>query len=257
MNIYCSNQMCEHTTANGEWTCATQSGNFKLVFVYSGHGTFYHGATLKQLLPGKIYFFMQGDHFRTASAEELELTVVSFCANFTFSTDTFLEYSFDDIMFMDFDSIRAVLDNSAKYYFFFEKLIEAIISYLDIRFSLPLVTNPVIIKTIDIICAESDTVTTAILAQRLNLDESHYIRVFKKAIGVTPMSFIWACRLSQGIIYLKNGMTVADAAAKCGYISPSAFTQAIKKTTGMLPSQIKQNCGNASLSLDSFKKKRQ
>ncbi len=255
MNIHCINQVCEHAEVNGEWICTTQSGNLKLLLVRSGHGSFYQGATLRHLEAKKLYLFSQSAYFKTFSAEDLNLTVISFYSNFTLALDTFLEFSFDDVPFMDLYSVREFLDNSAEHSFLFKKFIEIIISYIDIHFSIPLVTNPIVVKTLDIICAESDTVTTSILAQRLSLDESHYIRAFKRATGLTPMSFIHACRLSQGIIYLKNGMSVADAAEKCGYISPSAFTQAIKKATGILPSQIRQNCVDAAVSLETFKKK--
>jgi AraC-like DNA-binding protein len=103
---------------------------------------------------------------------------------------------------------------------------------------LPYLASDRLTESVRIIHNEYPTVTTAALAKRLALNESFFIRSFTAAVGLSPMKYIRAIRISYGKALMQGGISVAEAAEKCGYSSPSAFYNAVKAELGVSPSQL-------------------
>ena len=78
------------------------------------------------------------------------------------------------------------------------------------------------------------------LSNRLHLDNSYFIRLFKKYMRVSPFQYLKDYRLSMAISLLKAGNKVSDVAEMVGYSSVHAFSNAVKKNMGISPSQLNQ-----------------
>lgn len=67
------------------------------------------------------------------------------------------------------------------------------------------------------------------LASSLFLSEDYFIRKFKKAMGVTPYSYLTGLRLSIACSLIAQGVTLSEAAAATGYQYPSSLCHALRK----------------------------
>jgi AraC family transcriptional regulator of adaptative response/methylated-DNA-[protein]-cysteine methyltransferase len=82
--------------------------------------------------------------------------------------------------------------------------------------------------------AEVDTLVQ--LAQETGYSPTHFQRVFKRAIGLSPAAYARALRLDRAGEALSEGASVADAVYAAGYGAPSRFYEASEGKMGMAPS---------------------
>jgi AraC-like DNA-binding protein len=115
---------------------------------------------------------------------------------------------------------------------------------IDNNTPLPYIPNPLITKAINIIQSEFSSISTKTIAEKLNVDESHLIRLFSSVMGISPMKYIRALRISHGRKLIENGHSISEAAEMCGYSSPSSFYNAVKSELGITPSEMKKNKGD-------------
>ena len=66
------------------------------------------------------------------------------------------------------------------------------------------------------------------LASLLHIDANHFIRIFRREVGVTPHKYILSHRLNVAEAYIGDGVPVTDAARLVGYESVSALSHALK-----------------------------
>lgn len=79
------------------------------------------------------------------------------------------------------------------------------------------------------------------LCSRLFLSPSHFTRLFKKQLGITPYQYLEHYRILQARILLcQTRMTVADIAATVGYKSTSNFILYFKKHIGTTPAAYRR-----------------
>jgi AraC-like DNA-binding protein len=79
------------------------------------------------------------------------------------------------------------------------------------------------------------------LALNCNLSKYHFLRVFKKEIGLTPHSFIINERLNRANNLIKNGKTISEASLLVGFNDQSHFTRNFKKYFGYTPTLLQKN----------------
>lgn len=84
----------------------------------------------------------------------------------------------------------------------------------------------------------SEPITVQSLADLVYLEKNYFIRLFKKHTGVTPHTYLRNYRLNRSISLLKSGLNAGEVANLVGYQSLAAFSSALKKTFGMLPSEV-------------------
>jgi AraC-like DNA-binding protein len=75
--------------------------------------------------------------------------------------------------------------------------------------------------------------TAADLAQRVFLSESQLRERCQAELGCSPMQWVRQLRLARAQALRAGGASVAVAARRCGYDSPSALTAALRKATGV------------------------
>lgn len=86
------------------------------------------------------------------------------------------------------------------------------------------------------------------VADEVGLSKYHFSREFKKATGMTVVSYINTVRCANARkLLLKNEYSIHDIAIKCGFENDSYFSKTFKKHIGVLPSDFvkEQNNGKA------------
>ena len=74
------------------------------------------------------------------------------------------------------------------------------------------------------------------LATLTGLSERSFGRRFRKATGDTPMRYLLALRLREARALLQHSdLSIADIAWRCGFSSPSRFTQAFRRANELSP----------------------
>lgn len=79
-------------------------------------------------------------------------------------------------------------------------------------------------------------ITVGDLARRCGFSESHFMRIFKSRLKMTPYAFVEQVRMFHAAEALRHGaVSVAGVAAYCGYHDPSSFVKRFRKFTGQTP----------------------
>ena len=79
------------------------------------------------------------------------------------------------------------------------------------------------------------------LANNCNLSKYHFLRVFKKELGLTPHSFIINERLNRANNLIQKGLTISEASIQVGFNDQSHFTRNFKKYFGYTPTLLQKN----------------
>ncbi len=82
-------------------------------------------------------------------------------------------------------------------------------------------------------------ITTKELSDYLGIHKAYFERLFRKHMNTSPHQYIRNYRLNTAVNLIRIGYKVSEAAAAVGYESVGSFTNAIKKYTGHIPSNIK------------------
>ena len=80
------------------------------------------------------------------------------------------------------------------------------------------------------------TITVDQLAAEAGMSPSHFARVFKETLGSTPMQYVMAYRIEQGMKMMENEQRpLGDIALACGFSDQAHFTRSFKQVVGMTP----------------------
>lgn len=76
------------------------------------------------------------------------------------------------------------------------------------------------------------------LADACNMNRHHFCRVFKRAMGMTPVQYQNECRLRVADILLKSrDLRISEIASAVGFLDEAYFSRAYKKYRGFSPSE--------------------
>jgi len=76
------------------------------------------------------------------------------------------------------------------------------------------------------------------LARQAHLSETHFRRLFKRYTGQRPREFITGVRISRAKALLARGVSIKQAARRCGYEDVFYFMRAFKKRVGEPPGRF-------------------
>ena len=86
-----------------------------------------------------------------------------------------------------------------------------------------------------------DKIYIADLAKQVNLNEQYFCRLFKKAIGRSPMEYINEYRIMQTRRLLEESdLSVTEICLECGYNNLGNFLREFRKYTGTTPAQYRK-----------------
>lgn len=75
------------------------------------------------------------------------------------------------------------------------------------------------------------------LADLVSLSSWHFLRQFKKIVGMPPHAWLIQIRLNKARKQLKQGYKISDVALNCGFSDQSHFNRHFKKAVGVTPLQ--------------------
>ena len=82
----------------------------------------------------------------------------------------------------------------------------------------------------------TENITIDKICQEVGISKYHFVREFKRIIGVTPVNYINSLRIEKAKKLLLSGdYKVLDIQERCGFVNPSYFTALFRKVTGMTP----------------------
>jgi AraC-like DNA-binding protein len=76
------------------------------------------------------------------------------------------------------------------------------------------------------------------LAAEVDISPSRLAHLFKEQVGVPIRMFRTWYRLKNAVLFLKDGMTLTDAALRAGFYDSAHFTNTFRETFGLSPSLI-------------------
>lgn len=80
------------------------------------------------------------------------------------------------------------------------------------------------------------------LAKQVNLNEQYFCRLFKKAIGCSPITYINEYRVRQAKRLLEESdLAVTEICLECGFNNQGNFLQEFRKRTGTTPLQYRKH----------------
>ncbi len=122
-------------------------------------------------------------------------------------------------------------------------LLELIVRHLRVKYGVATVKNERIEQAI--VYIESNfalPIGNDNVADVLDIDKRHLIRLFNQYMNMTPYQYLTQCRIEHSLSELVRGKRVAEVAKLCGYQSENAFRTAFKKTMGCTPGEfLRQN----------------
>lgn len=86
--------------------------------------------------------------------------------------------------------------------------------------------------------------SVARLAELIGMKRSSFAKAFKLATGTTPMDFVMALRLERARQLLgTTALSVADVAARSGFVDRSHFSRAFRARFGESPAKLRRHNG--------------
>ena len=91
----------------------------------------------------------------------------------------------------------------------------------------------------------NDTINTNIslddLAKVTNTSKYHFLRIFKKELGLTPHNYILTQKIQKATKQILNGSSIVDASSNFAFSDQSHFTRNFKRMYGYTPKTIVNN----------------
>ena len=117
--------------------------------------------------------------------------------------------------------------------------------------STPSRSTPVAIKKdarISLLCEYirshwQDNISLNEMAEFVNMNHFHLIRVFKKATGLSPYEYLLILRTEAAKQFLRKGYKVQDAALEAGFYDSSHLYRSLQKFTGISPKSLTSSKG--------------
>ena len=81
------------------------------------------------------------------------------------------------------------------------------------------------------------------LSEKIHLNSSYLVRLFKAEIGLSPIAYLNHCRLERSAGLLLTSLPVSEVAAQVGWFDPSLFARRFRLAYGMSPSEYRNQFG--------------
>lgn len=79
------------------------------------------------------------------------------------------------------------------------------------------------------------------LAEIINMSESHFIRMFKKQVHLSPIAYLIKTRIQKCKKLLRDtSQSITEIALQCGFNSTSHFSAVFTKQIGMTPTEYRE-----------------
>ena len=92
----------------------------------------------------------------------------------------------------------------------------------------------------------AEPLTDTLLADIAHMEKNHFIRVFRRTIGITPYQYLRQYRLNRAASLISAGVTVSEAAQLCSFENTSSLSHAMKKSRHISPSALASHLESSS-----------
>ncbi len=79
------------------------------------------------------------------------------------------------------------------------------------------------------------TIAVSDLAEVVAQSASHFPRVFRRTVGLSPHQYVVRLRLRRARELIRAGLSLAEAAVSCGFVDQSHMSHWIRRTEGTTP----------------------
>ena len=91
----------------------------------------------------------------------------------------------------------------------------------------------------------------AALAERSELSQSHFCRVFKKSVGIPPYRYILYRRITRSkTLLLETNLALTDISFQCGFYDQSHFILQFRRFTGTTPKAYREDAKTSKKALE-------
>ena len=112
----------------------------------------------------------------------------------------------------------------------FHGLLHTLLTILSLEKPIPFSNDMVVIHALETIRHDyMKPISVAGLAADVGFDAHHFIRRFKRVMGMTPYAYLRAYRLIKAQELIDSGMSITAASACVGYESAAALSRALKQ----------------------------
>lgn len=88
----------------------------------------------------------------------------------------------------------------------------------------------------------SESVSVDDMIREIHVSKYHFIRVFRRIMGITPYSYLTNYRINMSKLMLRTtDKTVSEIAFKCGFLDTSNFITHFRTHTGQKPLQYRRD----------------
>ncbi len=230
-------------TVNGAWDFDRSRILNRLYYVNSGSAIIHNGINEHRLTAGNFYIIPQCKTFRPVNANEFDHTYFDFYSSKVFHPNKIVEFDGSVICASSFfEHLNSFIRTKENIKPIAEQYLSGFLSLIESEYKeLYFISESSLTCALNIIHDEYASITTDTLAKRVNINKSYFIRLFSSAMGISPMKYIRAVKVSRGKELIQNGESISMAAELCGYSSPTAFYNAVKAELGISPSDFKNN----------------
>ncbi len=108
-------------------------------------------------------------------------------------------------------------------------LFDTLLRLLQRERELPFLTDSVINESLELIKhSYSSRISVAEIAANAGFEVNHFIRRFKRVMGITPYAYLRNYRLLKARALISQGLTIAEAAERVGYENASSLSRAFR-----------------------------
>jgi len=93
-------------------------------------------------------------------------------------------------------------------------------------------------------------ITLEDIAKHSSICKYHLSKEFKKYTGQTVFEYVNAVRCRNANTFILSGLSISEAAYRCGFENMSYFSKTFKKYVGELPSKVGRNNKNTAINSD-------
>ena len=210
--------------------------------IYGGRGAFLSEEGPVPLLPGRVYLFPHRLPFRVTQDPEQPVDHLYF--DFTLSPPLTgsrlaeIPFSPDSLMGRTVSCLETAVERGGE---------ELVTAYFRCLLRLALEEAPFLAPGDERLAPALECIhrrfgeklTLETLAALTHLEKNHFIRVFRRAMGITPYQYLRQVRLNRAASLLRRGQSVSGAAAACGFESAAALSHAMRKSRNVSPEEIR------------------
>lgn len=142
---------------------------------------------------------------------------------------------------MTFTFIETLITENNADHIGLEKCMDLFLYYCNKSKVIP-PTSPLVLPILNYFAKDINTpISIKMIAEEQGYTAEHYIRIFKKDVGLTPLQYVINYKMSTACHLLREHYTITEVAELIGYRDIKTFERAFKKNYGKTPSHYRIN----------------